>query len=68
MTVIIPTLLDLGDAIWLSRDGISPKELIQYGRTRYRREECFMCRQLCGETGKVGPNLTSEGSRGRTEE
>jgi cbb3-type cytochrome oxidase cytochrome c subunit len=44
------------------------KELIQYGRTLYRQEGCFMCHQLNGEAGNVAPNLTVEGTRGRTEE
>jgi len=44
------------------------KELIQYGRTLYRQEGCFMCHQLNGEGGKVGPDLTLEGTRGRSED
>jgi len=46
----------------------SEKELIQYGRTLYRQEGCFMCHQLNGEGGKVGPDLTLEGTRGRSED
>ena len=42
--------------------------LIKYGKTLYRQEGCFMCHQLEGEGGKVGPDLTLEGSRGRTDE
>ncbi len=44
------------------------QEPIRYGRTLYRQEGCFMCHQLNGEGGKVGPDLTAEGTRGRTEE
>ncbi len=46
----------------------SQRELIQYGKTLYRQEGCFMCHQLNGEGGKVGPDLTVEGTRGRTDE
>lgn len=45
----------------------SSKALIAYGRTLYRQEGCFMCHQLDGQGGKVGPDLTSEGTRGRTD-
>ena len=41
-------------------------DLIKYGKTLYRQEGCFMCHQLNGEGGKVGPDLTVEGTRGRT--
>jgi mono/diheme cytochrome c family protein len=43
-------------------------QLIQYGKTLYRQEGCFMCHQLNGEGGKVGPDLTIEGTRGRSED
>lgn len=43
-------------------------ELIAYGKVLYRQEGCFMCHQLEGEGGKVGPDLTVEGTRGRTNE
>jgi len=43
-------------------------DLIKYGKTLYRQEGCFMCHQLEGEGGKVGPDLTLEGTRGRTNE
>ncbi|MDE3180257.1 MAG: c-type cytochrome [Acidobacteriota bacterium] len=42
-------------------------QLIAYGKTLYRQEGCFMCHQLDGQGGKVGPDLTSEGTRGRTD-
>ncbi|HEX5433117.1 MAG TPA: c-type cytochrome, partial [Candidatus Angelobacter sp.] len=41
---------------------------ISYGRTLYHQEGCFMCHQLDGQGGKVGPDLTIEGTRGRTDE
>jgi len=43
-------------------------ELIKYGKTLYKQEGCFMCHRLNGEGGKVGPDLTGEGNRGRTPE
>jgi mono/diheme cytochrome c family protein len=42
-------------------------ELIKYGKTLYKQEGCFTCHQLNGEGGAVGPDLTTEGARGRTE-
>ncbi|MGH9325630.1 MAG: c-type cytochrome [Terriglobia bacterium] len=45
----------------------SEQELVAYGRTLYRQEGCFMCHRLDGQGGKVGPNLTYEGTRGRTD-
>jgi mono/diheme cytochrome c family protein len=44
------------------------ERLIEYGKTLYRQEGCFMCHRLNSEGGKVGPNLTVEGTRGRTDE
>jgi mono/diheme cytochrome c family protein len=46
----------------------TPVQLIAYGKTLYRQEGCFMCHRLDGEGGKVGPDLTVEGTRGRTAE
>ncbi len=43
-------------------------QLISYGKTLYRQEGCFMCHQLGGEGAKIGPDLTFEGTRGRTAE
>lgn len=43
-------------------------QLIEYGKKLYRQEGCFVCHQLNGEGGKVGPDLTVEGTRGRTNE
>lgn len=44
------------------------QELIAHGRLLYRQEGCFMCHQLDGEGGTVGPDLTIEGTRGRSDE
>ncbi len=46
----------------------SEQELIGYGRTLYRQEGCFTCHQLNGEGGEVGPDLTVEGTRGRSKD
>lgn len=43
-------------------------DLIKYGKTLYKQEGCFMCHQLNGEGGAVGPDLTVEGTRGRTDQ
>lgn len=44
----------------------SEAELVAYGRTLYRQEGCFTCHRLNHEGGKVGPDLTVEGTRGRS--
>jgi len=41
-------------------------QLIAYGKTLYRQEGCFTCHRLDGEGTKVGPDLTIEGTRGRS--
>ena len=46
----------------------SQSELISYGRKLYRQEGCMGCHELDGEGGKVGPSLTIEGMRGRSDE
>ena len=43
-------------------------EMIKYGKTLYKQEGCFMCHRLNGEGGGVGPDLTTEGARGRSQE
>lgn len=43
-------------------------DLIKYGKTLYKQEGCFMCHQLNGEGGAVGPDLSVEGTRDRTDE
>lgn len=48
--------------------GNSQEDLVKYGKTLYRQEGCFMCHQLNGEGGTVGPDLTVEGTRARTDE
>jgi len=45
----------------------APAQLIAYGLTLYRQEGCFTCHQLDGEGNAVGPNLTAEGNRGRSD-
>jgi mono/diheme cytochrome c family protein len=46
----------------------SQAELIDYGRKLYRQEGCMGCHQLDGDGGKVGPDLSVEGTRGRSDE
>lgn len=55
-------------AAYVAADGASEADLISYGRTLYRQEGCFMCHQLDGEGGTLGPDLTFQGSRGRTDD
>lgn len=42
------------------------EQLIAYGKALYRQEGCFICHRLGGEGTKVGPDLTVEGTRGRS--
>ena len=46
----------------------SQAELIAYGRNLYRQEGCFTCHRLDGEGTSLGPDLSTEGTRGRTDE
>lgn len=46
----------------------SQAQLVAYGRKLYRQEGCVGCHQLDGEGGTVGPDLTVEGTRGRSDE
>ena len=53
------------------KEVVAPKsqsELINYGRKLYRQEGCMGCHQLDGEGGNVGPGLSIEGTRGRSDE
>jgi len=51
-----------------ARQAMQPADAasVKYGKTLYRQEGCFTCHRLNGEGGTVGPDLTTEGSRGRT--
>ena len=44
------------------------QDRVAYGRRLYRQEGCFECHRLNGEGGTVGPDLTMEGKRGRTDD
>jgi hypothetical protein len=47
---------------------MKPKQqFVQYGKTRYGQEAHFNFNQLGGHGGKVGPNLTPEGTSERTD-
>jgi mono/diheme cytochrome c family protein len=51
-----------------AQQGQTKEGLIRYGRILYRQEGCFMCHRLDGEGGEVGPDLSVEGTRGRSED
>lgn len=44
----------------------SELDLVTYGKALYRQEGCFMCHKLRDDGGDVGPDLSVEGTRGRT--
>jgi mono/diheme cytochrome c family protein len=46
----------------------TPARQIAYGLTLYRQEGCFTCHRLDGEGNPVGPDLTTEGTRGRSDD
>lgn len=48
--------------------GESQADVINYGRTLYRQEGCFACHRLDGEGSALGPDLSVEGTRGRSVE
>ncbi len=56
------------EAAAVERAARTEAELIANGKALYRQEGCFMCHQLEGEGGKVGPDLSIEGTRGRANE
>ena len=41
---------------------------VAYGRILYRQEGCFMCHQLDGEGGTLGPDLSVQGTRRRSDD
>jgi mono/diheme cytochrome c family protein len=41
-------------------------DLIGYGKTLFMQEACFTCHQINGQGEVIGPDLTTEGTRGRT--
>ena len=45
----------------------SQNEFIAYGRALYDQGGCFMFHQLYGQGGKVGSDLSYEGTRGRSD-
>jgi mono/diheme cytochrome c family protein len=47
---------------------LKQSDLIRYGETLYHQEGCFTCHRLDGEGTKLGPDLTQEGNRGRSDE
>ncbi len=46
----------------------SPAEWMATGKMLYRQEGCLMCHRMEGEGAEVGPDLTEEGKRGRTDD
>ncbi|HTS70619.1 MAG TPA: c-type cytochrome [Terriglobia bacterium] len=61
--------LDAAGALIHGKEQAPPKteeQLITAGRALYRQEGCFICHRLDGEGTQVGPDLTKEGTRGRS--
>ncbi len=44
-----------------------PQDLVKEGGLLFRQENCIGCHRLDGEGGGVGPDLSDEGNRGRTD-
>jgi mono/diheme cytochrome c family protein len=51
----------------LMKEAAKPVDPIAYGRLLYRQEGCFMCHQLDGSGGKLGPDLSVEATRNRSD-
>lgn len=47
---------------------LTAEQLIQEGKLLFRQENCIGCHMLGGEGGTVGPDLSNEGNKGRTDE
>ncbi len=45
---------------------LTPEQRLREGALMFRQENCVGCHKLNGEGGGVGPDLTIEGDRGRT--
>ncbi|HYM10734.1 MAG TPA: c-type cytochrome [Bryobacterales bacterium] len=43
-------------------------QLIQEGKLLFQQENCIGCHMLNGEGGRVGPDLSGEGDKGRTDQ
>jgi len=46
----------------------SPQELVKEGKLLFRQENCIGCHMLNGEGGAVGPDLSDQGNKGRTDD
>ena len=65
---VAPEFTAITDPPPKNKSGRPQETLIAYGKTLYRQEGCFICHRLNNEGGKVGPDLTVEGNRERTDE
>ncbi len=44
------------------------ENLVEKGKELYTQKKCSMCHKIDGVGGKMGPDLSDEGNKGRTEE
>lgn len=44
------------------------ENLVQKGKALYTEKKCSMCHKIEGVGGKMGPDLSDEGNKGRNEE
>ncbi len=44
------------------------ENLVEKGKELYTQKNCSMCHKINGVGGKMGPDLSDEGNKGRTEE
>lgn len=64
----VEPLLEAGNTPESEKSEMTQPQLIAYGKTLYRQEGCFTCHKLDGQGGTIGPDLSIEGTRGRSRE
>lgn len=64
----VETSLEAGNTPESEKSEMTQGQLTAYGKTLYRQEGCFTCHKLDGQGGTIGPDLSIEGTRGRSRE
>jgi putative heme-binding domain-containing protein len=47
---------------------LGDENLVDKGKELFAKKNCSMCHKIAGVGGKMGPDLSDEGDKGRTEE
>ncbi|MGE5445915.1 MAG: c-type cytochrome [Ignavibacteriales bacterium] len=51
-----------------ARFAYGEENLVEKGKELYTQKKCSMCHKIEGVGGKMGPDLSDEGNKGRTED